>query len=149
VGQYVYDVISLASLYIVQVANCLFIQKYWRGYRGRKNTKTILKFRLKIINRQKNKSRKFVVKKIIPSKFSMDVHRRVWGRTEFEPVNGWSLGGVVLGSGGTGPLVYDISQFTNQPPLTDKSGLRILKIPIISNNVTEDFMLCMKRKVYI
>jgi hypothetical protein len=75
-----------------------------------------------------------------------NIHRRVWGRTEFEPVNGWPVGRPGPGSGGTGPLVYDISQFINQPPLTDKSGLRILKIPIISSNITEDFMLCMKRK---
>jgi hypothetical protein len=76
-------------------------------------------------------------------------HQRVWGRTEFEPVNGWPVGRLGPDSGGTGPLVYDISQFVNQPPLTDKSGLRILKIPVISSNVTEDFMLCMKRKCWV
>ena len=96
------------------------IQKMFRGYLIR---------RLDILNRPTKKWKK----RVVPSRFSIDVYRRIWGRSVYEPQGGWP--------GRHDHIEYDMWKFIEKPPKGRQFGLRTRKVIAVPRSNKEKQLL--------
>lgn len=79
----------------------------YRGYLVRKRN---------LLQRKPKKWRK----RVVPSRFSIDVYRRIWGRSQYEPLGGWP--------GRFDTIDYDMWDYIDKPPKGRQFGLRTRKV---------------------
>jgi len=105
---YVQDLLSSASLYIIQRVAVTLIQKHWRGHRVRK------RIYLAGVRANRPPQRE-------PSRYVPIVARRVWARQEYVPDGGWPAMKWSV-------ITYDIHEHTDAPPVGRDFGLKTRKV---------------------
>ena len=109
-----------ALLYALKSEASTIIQKYYRGYLVR---------RLKLLNKKPKKWKK----RLVTSRFSVDVYRRMWGRSLYEPVGGWPIQETVL--------EYDMWDHVFKPPKGRQFGIRTKKVIAVPRSQKEKDVL--------
>lgn len=98
----------------------LLCYRLYRGYRVRKEN---------LLARKPKRWKK----RIVPSRFSLEVYRRIWGRSEYEPVGGWP--------GRKDTLKYDMWEHIDKPPKGRQFGLRTRKVLAVPRSEKEKDIL--------
>jgi len=124
VRTYVSDLLQTGRVYILQSFCVVKIQRLYRGYLVRRVLSFAQSFR-----RQRNPPVK-------NKRVTAEMARRVWARTEFEPVGGWPNGIKKQKI-----LEYDMGEYADKPPAGRDFGLKTFKVVLSARNAREERVL--------
>lgn len=117
--EYVNDVIEVSIVCYIQNHAAITIQRFWRNYLTNK--------------KYPRKSKIFKKKKKMLLRYGIDVYRRLWGRSHFEPRGGWP--------GRAEVIMYDVKSHENKPPVGKSYGLKTYKVHILPRSYKEKEIL--------